>query len=431
MVRERDWDKVAIGALVVGAVLRLVLLWLHPPLDYVYSDMYGYVERARALVGARALTPGDAFYPPGTHMLLAAPMLVFGSGRSGLWGGASLWWLLSALTPFFMWRLARLFFSRATAALSAALCALWPLLITSGGFFSSETPATALLVGALWWGYAALRTVGWRAAGVALAGGLMAGGAIAVRPQLALNIGVMVVPALAQWRRTRRVVVALLVGTAVVLAGALAHNAAAVGRVTGLSHNAGLNFFTAHCPVSLVRLYPSPGVYYVYGAPSTLQLHRGHEYSFVGHSPWDEWFFYGQGFRCIDRNPAVAALVSVRNVIDMTATSVPWPQSNEVALGRIADITNVGYSLALVGLGVGGLTVVRRRRGTTLGAGVWTMLAHLACLVPVGLLFVGDPRYRIPYDVFGLALIAVVLTRWLGLGGSGKDRPPVDPRKAS
>lgn len=429
VLRGCGWDRVALGAVCLGAVLRLLFLWVHPPLDYVYSDMYGYVERARALAGARALTAGDAFYPPGTHMLLTVPLSAFGKGREGLWGAAAVWWLLSSLTPFFLWRLARLFFSKAAAALAALLCACWPLLITSAGFFASETPAAALLAGALWWGYSALGMVGWRAAGVGLAGGLLAGGAVAVRPQLALNIGVMIVPMLARWRQARRVLVALALGAVVALVGAFAHNAAGVGRLTGLSHNGGLNFFAAHCPVSLVRLYPRPGVYYVYGAPITLQLHRGHEYSFLGHSPWDEGFFYRQGFRCIAREPVVAALVSLRNVLDMTATSVPWPQSNEVALGRIADVSNVGYSLALVALAVGGLNLIRRRRGLGLGGRV--MLAHLACVVPVGLLFLGDPRYRIPYDLFGLALMAAVAAKWLDRGARHDHPPPVDAAGSS
>jgi hypothetical protein len=51
-------DRVAIGSIVAGSLLRVVwILLAHPPTDYVFSDMQGYVQRARAGRGyqARAL----------------------------------------------------------------------------------------------------------------------------------------------------------------------------------------------------------------------------------------------------------------------------------------------------------------------------------------------------------------------------------------
>ena len=87
-------------------------------------------------------------------------MRLFGTELAGMWAGAVLWCALSAAIPFFAWRLARLLFDPATAALTALLCASWPLYVTYGGYFTSETPSLAFLLASLWAGYAAALSLG-------------------------------------------------------------------------------------------------------------------------------------------------------------------------------------------------------------------------------------------------------------------------------
>ncbi|HXL42501.1 MAG TPA: hypothetical protein VN960_00415 [Gaiellaceae bacterium] len=74
----------ALAAIMVGAVFRLVwVLVLHPPFDYLYSDMGGYVGRAMHLVETGSLERYDAFYPPGVHLLLAGIFKAFGPDLGG------------------------------------------------------------------------------------------------------------------------------------------------------------------------------------------------------------------------------------------------------------------------------------------------------------------------------------------------------------
>jgi 4-amino-4-deoxy-L-arabinose transferase-like glycosyltransferase len=148
------WDRIALASVLAGVIVRIIWgLVIHPPLDYLYSDMGAYVERAQRLATGAGLQRSDALFPPGTHILLAAPMTLLGTEQAGLWGGALLWCALSAAIPFFAWRLARLLLTPAAAALTALLCAFWPLYITYGGYFTSETPSLAFLLASLWAGY--------------------------------------------------------------------------------------------------------------------------------------------------------------------------------------------------------------------------------------------------------------------------------------
>ena len=96
-------------------------------------------------------------------------------------------------------------------------------------------------------------------------------------------------------------------------------------------------------------------------------------------------------------------------IADTTATSKPWPQINEPTLRTVTDGVNVLYGYALLPLIIL-ITLERVRRRVTTRAGEVTLLAHLACVVPTAIVFLGDPRFRAPYDVFGLMLLSAAIT---------------------
>ncbi|HKH36376.1 MAG TPA: glycosyltransferase family 39 protein, partial [Rubrobacter sp.] len=325
------WDRIALASVLAGVIVRIIWgLVIHPPLDYLYSDMGAYVERAQRLATGAGLQRSDAFFPPGTHVLLAAPMTLFGTERAGLWGGAVLWCALSAAIPFFAWRLARLLLSPAAAALTALLCAFWPLYITYGGYFTSETPSLAFLLASLWAGYRAVQLSGREAGWLGLAAGLLGGVAVANRPQLILNLAVLVVPLLFRLRRQALALTGIVAGSALILASTALYNSAAAGKPTGLSENAGLNFWIGQCDVhDVTTVDPVRNITFQFSNPVWAQLGRGGTYYFEGRLVWDQGFFYEMGLRCIERDGLGHVRVLARNVLNMSATTVPWPQVNE------------------------------------------------------------------------------------------------------
>jgi 4-amino-4-deoxy-L-arabinose transferase-like glycosyltransferase len=410
------WDLVAVTSIVAGAIVRIVWgLLVHPPLDYLYSDMDGYVGRAQRLVTGAAQVRYDAFFPPGTHALLAAPMTLFGTDRAGLWAGAVLWCALSAAIPFFAWRLARLLLSPAAAALTALLCASWPLYITYGGYFTSETPSLAFLLASLWTGYLAARLSGRKAIWLGLVAGLLGGVAIANRPQLILNIAVLAL-SLFRPRRQAPVLGAIVIGTAVVLAGAVLHNSAAADKPTGLSENAGLNFWIGHCDVhDVTTTVPARHLTFKISNPVYTQLEQGRSYYFRGHLMWDQAFFYKLGLGCIERDGLGHVSLLARSILNMSATTIPWPQVDEGGQWGPVRVSNLAYSLLLPFVVVYAAFVVVRRRVSGQSAGVVVMLLQLACVLVVAIFFFGDPRVRSTYDVFGLALFAACITDLFGI----------------
>jgi len=410
------WDRVAVASILAGVIVRIIWgLVIHPPLDYLYSDMGAYVERAQRLATGAGLQRSDAFFPPGTHVLLAAPMTLFGTERAGLWVGAVLWCALSAAIPIFAWRLARLLLTPAAAALTALFCAFWPMYITYGGYFTSETPSLAFLLASLWAGYRACRLSGKQAGWLGLAAGLLGGVAVASRPQLILNLAVLAVPLL--FRRRRQALAGIVAGSAIILVATALYNSAAADKPTGLSENAGLNFWIGQCDVhDVTTTDPVRNITFTFGNPVWAQLGRGGTYYFEGHLVWDQGFFYEMGLRCIERNGFGHVRVLARNVLNMSATTVPWPQVNDEKGQRgVVRLSNLMYSLLLPLIVIDTVFVLVRRPASGRSSGEAVLLLQLACALLVAIFFFGDPRVRSSYDVFGLALLAARVVDRFGL----------------
>jgi 4-amino-4-deoxy-L-arabinose transferase-like glycosyltransferase len=399
------WDSLALAAIAVGAVFRFLwVLLFHQPSDYLFSDMAGYVGRAMHLVETGSLERFDAFYPPGTHLLLAGVFAVFGTHQAGLWAAAVVWALLSSATPFFMWRLARLLLTPPAAALTALFTALWPLHATSAGYFLSETPSLAFLLASLWAGYASLQTAGRRALMLGATAGALGGVAVTMRPQFVLNLAILVAVWLIASRRLRQAAV-FAACFAIVIAGAVAHNSAAAGKPTGISENSGLTFFLGQCDVNTVHTAHAH-----FTVPPAYQQHRGRFYDFTRHEAWDQGFFFHRGLECVRSNGWSHAALLGRSVLDLTATSVIWPQDREPRLSRLVNVANIGYVVLLPAIVLGTLLIARDRRRSGRPAGEFVLLLNLLTVLVTALVFFGDPRFRMPYDFFGFALLGAVIS---------------------
>jgi len=243
--------------------------------------------------------------------------------------------------------------------------------------------------------------------------GLSGGVALAIRPQLVLNV------AIAGWmmlrKRPHRARIAALAGLGLVIpvAAVLAVNAAAAGRFVGISENGGFNFFQGHCPVHTVTTgNPSTG-FLVFASPVVVENNRGLDYVFPTHLAWEQSYFLRQGLRCMKADPAGQFEVVARNVADLGITSVPWPQAADRGLRRFVRPTNIVYSALLPSIVVASIFVSRRKRAKGRRGGEGLLVAHLLVVLPTAVVFYGDPRFRVPYDVFGLALIAVLIAEVL------------------
>ena len=422
---EQDWDRAAVWAITLGAALRVLwVLVVHPPTRYISSDMAAYVAHGAQLASGAPLTPDDAFFPPGTHMLLSLPLGLFGLA-GGLWVAAVLWCALSTVTVYMAWRLTRGLLTPAAAAVTTVLCAVWPLFITDGGYFTSETPALAFLIASLWTGTAATRHEGRAALGLTVLSGVLGGAASATRPQLLINIVILAAVVFLASRRRIAAAASLAAGLAAVLALVIVHNSIASGQLTGLATNGGVNFWFGHCNARSVTILDANNQKaFQIQHPVPAEAGRPGDFVVRNHAVWDEDYFVGLGWECIAEDGLGHVLRLGRNVLDMTATTVPWPQTTESGWSRsLVEATNVLYSVALAWIVIESVSLARRRRHEGNGRGELFILLNLACVAVVAVLVLGDPRVRTVYDVFGFALLGALLADRFHLDGSTPAAP--------
>lgn len=399
----------------------------NPPKNFVWSDMAGYVERAARLADPKIkLNPFDAFYPPGTHVLMA-PIFMFAKDRpSALNACQWLWFFLSVATIVFCGLIAKRLFKHPLAPFLASTLVWTHWALTAlMGFFSSENPFTffmcaSLLVGL--WGRDIAPERRWARAGVYAFAGLLAGMTASIRPQFVIQaafIGLPLIGFRAFWGHLRalfkkgaerpkvpwlywREAIALFVMFLLPCLATMRLNSAAMGKPSGLSNNGGLVFYQGHCDVVHVHM-DGMG----FAAPVRIQrvlLEGGNAEKKVVHKRrgWDNEYFLALGMRCIKQEGWKHWRRIYTNVADLFAPTEPWPP-NQTKFRKVSTTSNTVFSWALLVIIPAAAWLARKR-----WAERWLIL-QASCILPVGLIFVGDPRYRIPYDVFGFLMVTGIL----------------------
>ncbi len=246
---EGGFDRKFFWALVAVAIAtRLVwLLWVHPPWQFVFSDMSKYLERAQDLV-EHGFRPGIrplAWQAWGTHYVLALPLLIF--GKKALWAAALVWAGMSAASVPLAYGLAcRVATRPAIPKFFGIVMLVWYPHLSNAGYFLSETP---FLFFQIWSTYRLVVLVqDGRGAWVA---GLASAGAFAIRPQAAMFFVLVLVAWWVGRRRLTHVQPKHLVGVAVplllMLGWSLFRFHAHTGYWAGVAENANMNLTAGRC----------------------------------------------------------------------------------------------------------------------------------------------------------------------------------------
>ena len=252
---SRRWLLALTVLALVSRILWVVLV--HPPGDYVFSDMAKYVDRAQDLAehgfrwGIRPL----AWQAWGTHYILAVPLWLF--GKDNLVAGAVLWALMGAgAVPLAYLLAARVCRSGVIAKLVGVAMLLWHPSLSNNGYFLSETPFLFFQLWSTYWLVVLLQD-GRRALGA----GLVSAVAFAVRPQSALFFVLVFVTWLVNRKRLSHVRLPQLLAVALPLLLALGYAfwrfEAHTGYGPGVAENANMNLTAGRCHNIVTQAFAS------------------------------------------------------------------------------------------------------------------------------------------------------------------------------
>jgi hypothetical protein len=430
---------------VLALVTRLVwVLFIHPPEDYIFSDMKKYVVRAQ-FVAEHGFVPGDrtmAWQAWGTHTILAIPYAIFGVNNHV--AGAIAWALMGASAIPLGYLVACRVCTRQLIAKGVAITLLlWHPHLSNTGNFLSETP---FLCFQLWSTYWLLRTLqdGKRSLGA----GIVSAIAFAIRPQSAAFFLLVLLTWFVNFRRLPHVRYKQIVGVALPLLLMLGFSFwrfhAHAGYGPGVAENANMNLTAGRCHNIVTQAFPNEGQ--LRRSERANDTRDGRRVSLPGYRMLKSTFpdehplglrpaLGGETIRFVGyigdplANKAIRAecyrrtgtleqiRYSVVNMWLLWFISQQWPEmekGREWFLPPAQFFTHVYQVLvwlpSLIGL-AWAIAWIRKRPALTIMA--W----HLVSSMTVAAVFFGDIRLRLPYDPYAIILAwevwaVVILFAW-------------------
>ncbi len=434
----RWFEDNAVLLVFVFAALAIRLHWnleVHPPGDYIYSDMNGYVRRADGIydLWQREHTlwrPNEynGFYPYGTHVLLAGMMFLFGKTNYVAMG--VVYACFGALVVGYGYALARRVsrYRIVPFAVGAVLVGYYPH-ISLGGYFLSEIPFALCLTAGT---FHLVRMIDEGTTFDAWAAGIWVALGTTLRPQILLSVALVGVFFLvwrkqmpkARWRLWLQMCLPL-VAVLAFSSWRLHYHTQRIGLV---SENGKFNQVFGRCHNKKITALPDrpPRRRTSFGPPPLIQLAKRAQRN-PGEWPQlepalEEDFEY-RGYigdekilgdfiaRCVQKTGYLKqAEYSLVNVFLLWRYNVMWPDSGKAAWQEHARrwglfVANVLAIPALITL-----ITVAWRRFWKLGL----LALHLWAVTIVAIFYFGDQRIRSVYD----AVIVVLAFEAYAIGAA-------------
>ena len=371
----------------IGLAVRLtfsLVYWVDKPLTVDQSEYLILAENAIDGVGLA--------YSDGGNRLMRSPGYpVFLAGVLAVWHSITAVKItqsvIGALSVLLVAALAYRLAGRRCAIVAAFVTALYPPLVWTSAYILSETLFTLLALTAslaVWWNLDALHRTGSSTANVTimlrfLAAGALLGLSVLTRPEFLLFLGLVCFALIAAQRRTAAL--AMVVGTAIIVAPWTAHNYLSSREVVLVSARGGPNFWLGNSASA-----PGDG-----GAGATPELSRDYDAILRANadlSPTElERLFYHEAFAWIRDNPREWIVLEAKKFFYFWVPIGPSYSSHST----LYWVGHAASYLTLLPFALGGFwRVVRQREQPVV---LWA-LAGATLLTSV--IFFPLPRYRIP-----------------------------------
>jgi hypothetical protein len=406
----------------VAAALAIRLHWnleVHPPGDYIYSDMNGYVRRAEGIFDlwhrmGTVWRPNEynGFYPYGPHALLAGMMFVF--GKDNYVAMAVVYAIFGAGTVGYGYALARRVSSYRIVpyAVGALLVCYYPH-ISLGGYFLSEVPFTLCLTAGT---FHLVRMIDDGNKRDAWACGIWVALGATLRPQILLSVALVGVFWLVWRKQMPRARVLLWLQVVVPVAALLVFSSWRLhyhtGRTGLISENGKFNQVFGRCHNKKITALPDrpPRRRTSFGPPPLIQLAKRaqrnpgqwpqldpalqEEFEYRGYigddAKLDEFIAH-----CVHKTGWVKQVeYSVVNVLLLWRFNVMWPDSGKSAWQAYSRKWGLFVANVLAVPALITMITIAWRRFWKLGL----LALHLWAVTLMAVFYFGDQRFRTVYD---------------------------------
>ncbi len=183
------------------------------------------------------------------------------------------------------------------------------------------------------------------------------------------------------------------------------------GELGIVSSNGDFNFFQGRSHIKdLNCIDRERGTNYMFASPVAVQKNYSYNDTFFT-GPYDSDFFYKNGLDIMKRNPRQSLKYSLQHIADLFITTDIWPSFaiNKPFPGLIHLFNLLSFIFIIVPaifFGIFGL------KQLWYGGGVLTLFPILVIIL-TSAIYYGDPRFRVPFDVFFIMLAACFYERMI------------------
>ena len=410
---------IAVTAFVIGVIWRYVFIFHTHPIEWTinYSDMANYLsEMTRYFTPHAPLTRADTFYPPGASLLFG---FVYHFKQS--WYAISwLMFVLSSLAPLLIAAIAYLLYNRSVALVALTISSLYIAFVEFSGYLLSETPYIFFQLLAVLFLLLALRTKDRR---LAIAWGLLAGlllgwteliRTVVLLPALFTAAALIFVKLKHKkaYPNLWPVLASGLVGLLPLLVGFTIRCSSLNHQFCLVSSNGATTVLQGHYynGVGDFKFYDKANNY-AFEAGDPAQGALGFTNPAVFHfGEYDQKRTLGIAKDWVKAHPAQAVEYSFEHIYNLFRT-VPWPPEDtptdkssimvSETLFRVFILLPIMVYLVM-------LSIPAWRRKVAHKSADLLVIAPVIGLFVLVFITVGNPRYRIPFDVFFIILAAKV-----------------------
>ena len=401
---HNNWFPVII-ILLSGMALRYAyVFYIHPPESYLFSDMAGYYDRGYQILIHMPKDIYDAFYPPGTSYLYS----LLWKARDVQLAIKYFNLIISTLTCLIVYLICLLIFDRKTGLIALILISFNFLFIDFAAFYLSENP-DALSLALMFWMF--LLSIMAKKIYAKRLFAVLAGFAVIASAAIKSSI-LLFLPLFGIWwlfnLRKYKIFYNLpfyALGFLPLCIFLMIRYNSITGEFGLISSNGGMNFFQGRSHIKDVNCYdPGNGRYYLFASP--IAHHKNYFYNDTFNAgPYDSHFFYKLGIEFARSQPWKSVGYSFGHVYDMLFITDVWPSSISKKpppyISRFFNTLNI-FIVTIPAF----IACIFYWRSLRSGPGILIIFPILVIIL-TSMIFYGDPRYRVPFDIFFIMLAAV------------------------
>jgi len=385
----------------IALILRILFVFfLHPPEDYLYSDMKRYYNGAVKIAHSQPEDLFDSFHPPGTQYLYA---LFFRLPHSFFWIKVFNV-LISTSSCYLIFLSTKLLFNEKAAWIAFAITSLNYLFIDFTGYLLSTTPFIFCLTLMF---YSLIKSIKSEYQNqrrlYSFLTGLFVTVSISFNPTFLLFV-----PFFGLWWLFNFKKYHLASNVPFYFLGFLPlyfllcfRVYLLTGQLGTIASNGGLNFYVGRAHVFFVHLHDvERNRKFDFASPVATQKNYAYSPHFKK-GPYDSAFFFKEGLKEIRKDIPRTVSYSLEYLNNLFCSTVIWPSAAQKGFSGVIKYFNIAFVFTII---VPAIALFFVRFKSITGS-----LQLLACLpifviIATAITFHAEPRYRVPYDVFFIIL---------------------------